>query len=251
MPRLADQQAQPYHAQVASLALGVPSPGQFAGRLCVDVGVEIGCIERQHVRGQLEAGDGGPRDGHLRLLQLLVAHLLGDAMKGLAGERAARQTRHARQTRVEKLAQLALGSGCAGALNRHGHRQLAYRGAAFGAHRAACPIDLADQVQLLGHPNQRADITDTARAHGLGRTQIHHWRWIDRPEHDLPCDAAPALGVPHGLRRDAVAAAFDLSLENVHSFMYHLQARESSENSRRYATLRLVVGPGQHRDLRR
>ncbi|UUZ69068.1 hypothetical protein LP416_04805 [Polaromonas sp. P2-4] len=110
-PVSADQDAKPDDTQVASLALGVAAPGQLAGRLRVDVGIEVRRVEREHVGGQLEAGHRSLRDGHLGLLQLLIAYLLRDAMKGLAGERRARQTRQARQTRVKKLASSHLGPG--------------------------------------------------------------------------------------------------------------------------------------------
>src|SRR6202008_3840784 len=209
-------QAQPDYAQIPSLALGVSPSSQLAGRLRVDGGIEVRRIERKHIGGESEAGDSCIRDGPLRLLQLLVAHLLRDAMEGLARERRAGQARQPRQTRIEKLPQFALGSRCTGALDRHGHRQLAHRWAAFGANPAAGPIDLPNQVQLFGDPDQRPDVTHAARAHRLGRTQIRDSRWIGRSQHDLACNAAAALRIPHGLRRDAVAMAVDYSFEDVH-----------------------------------
>src|SRR6202166_3455444 len=140
MPRLADQDAKPYHPEVLSLALGVSTPGQFAWRLRVDVRIEVRRVEREHVRGKLEPGNGSFRDRYLRLLQLMLGHLLRDAMKPLPAERGSRQTRQARQTRIQKFPQLALGSGRARPLNRHCHSQLAYRWAALRANLSACPI---------------------------------------------------------------------------------------------------------------
>ncbi|TCG03841.1 hypothetical protein BZM27_45395 [Paraburkholderia steynii] len=88
--------AQPDDAQVPSLALGVSPSSQLAGRLRVDVGIEVRRIERKHVGRELEAGDRCIRDGHLRLLQLLIGHLLRDAMKRLARKGGAGQARQAR-----------------------------------------------------------------------------------------------------------------------------------------------------------
>src|SRR5215204_644249 len=116
MTRLADQQSKSNHAQIASLALGVSSPRQIAGGPCINVGVEVRGVEREHVCRQLETADGSLRNGHLRLLQLLIGHLLCDTVKGLPGERSARQTRQPGQATVEKLTQFALGPRCTSAL---------------------------------------------------------------------------------------------------------------------------------------
>ena len=83
MPRLADQDAQPHHAQILALALGVSALGELTRRQGGDVGVEVRGVEREHVRRQLEPGDGRLRDRHLRLLQFALGNLLGDAMKRL------------------------------------------------------------------------------------------------------------------------------------------------------------------------
>jgi hypothetical protein len=48
-----------------------------------------------------------------------------------------------------------LGSGRAGPLNGHRNGQLAGRGAAFGARFAARPVDVPNQIELLGNPDQR------------------------------------------------------------------------------------------------
>src|SRR5882762_3608123 len=190
MPRLADQDAKPYHPEVLSLALGVSTPGQLARRLRVDVRIEVRRVEREHVRGKLEPGNGSFRDHYLRLLQLMLGNLLRDAMKGLPAERGSRQTRQARQTRIQKFPQLALGSGRARPLNRHCHSQLAHRWAALRAPaharsmcatRSSCS---ATQINAPTSPTPRVPTVCVARRSAKGggsagpRTT---WRATERP----------------------------------------------------------------------
>ena len=87
MPRLADQHAKPDYAQIASLALGVPTPSQLARGQRGDMGIEVCRIECKHVRGQIEPSNRRLRDRHLRLLQLALGNLLRHAMKSLPAER--------------------------------------------------------------------------------------------------------------------------------------------------------------------
>lgn len=191
---------------------------------------------------------GRPRSGvtiwPLRF-QLLIAELLRDAMKGLAGEGSAGSARQARQARIEKLAQVTLGSRCAGAFNRHGDGQLAPRWAIFGANPAASPIDLPDQVQLFGHPGQRPDVAHRTRAYRLGRTQIREPRRIVRSQQDLACHGAAALGIPHGLRRNAVAMTIDLSFEDVHVLSCSIFKSRNQAKFNVYAVFRRGVTPKQ------
>jgi hypothetical protein len=96
MSRLAHQGRQSHHPQIAALALGVAALGQFSGGGGRDVGVEVGRVERQHVRRQREAPDGRAGDLDLRLLQLLLGDLGGQPVERLPGEGRGRQARYPR-----------------------------------------------------------------------------------------------------------------------------------------------------------
>ena len=101
MPRLAHQQAQPDHPQIAALALGVPTTGELPRGQRGDMRIEVRGVEREHVRAEIEAGNGRLRDRHLRPLQIALGDLLRHAMERLPAERRARQTRQARHARVQ------------------------------------------------------------------------------------------------------------------------------------------------------
>jgi len=180
------------------------------------MGIEVRRVEREHVRREFEARDGRFSDGNLRLLQLFIRHLLRNTMEGLSGERRAWQARYTRQTAVKKFPQFTLGARCAGALDCHRDRYLAHRRTVLGANPAACPVDLADQVELLGNPGQCPDVADRARPHRLGRAQIRKTRRLGWPKHDLARDRSATPGVPHRLGRYTVTMTVYFSLEYVH-----------------------------------
>src|SRR3990170_3787646 len=216
MSGLADQKAQPDHTQIASLALGVSTAGELARSLRGDVGVEVRRVESKHVRSEIEPGHRRLRDSDLRLLQIVISDLLRYAMKRLPAKGRARQTRQACHTRVKKLCQIALRSRLARPLDSYRHRQLAHRWALLGTKIAASTVDVGNQIQLLGDPDQCPDIAELARAHGMRGTQIRDGRRRGRPEHNLACDRAASDGVPHRLGCVAVAMAVDFSLKYMH-----------------------------------
>ena len=125
MARLADQHSKPNYTQIAPFAFGMPATRQLAWRHCRDVGVEVRWIERKHAGRKLEPGYSRFRNRYLRLLYLLIADLLGHPMINLAAECRRRQTRQARHAPIQKLRQVALGSGQARALDGDRHGQLA------------------------------------------------------------------------------------------------------------------------------
>ena len=90
MPRLTNQSRQSHHAQIASFALGVAAARQFSWCGGRHVRIKIGCVERQHIRRQLEVPDNRAGDLHLRFLQLLIVDLCGQPVKRLPGERRGR-----------------------------------------------------------------------------------------------------------------------------------------------------------------
>ena len=47
------------------------------------------------------------------------------------------------------------------------------------------PVDVPDQVQLLGHPQQRADVPDSTRADGPRLTQVRLGRWVSGAQYRL------------------------------------------------------------------
>ena len=180
------------------------------------MGVKIGRVEREYIGRKLKPRHGRLRDRHLGLLQLKLADLLSDPMKGLPRESRTRQARHARQTGIKKLSEITFGSWRACPLNGHSHHQLAHRRTILGTDPGAGSINVRDQIELFGHPDQRADITQCARAHRARGTQVGQRRRSDRPQHDLARDRATRHGVPHRLRRDAVPTSADFSFEYVH-----------------------------------
>jgi hypothetical protein len=181
-----------------------------------DVRVEVGGIERQHIRRKLEPPHRRPREGHLRRLQLLLGHLLRQPVKRLPAERLIRQAREPRDAAAKKVSQVALRPGPACALDRHGQHHLPHRRPLLGPKAAAGAIDVLDEVQLLGDPHQRADVPHRAGADGLRRLQVRHPRRIRRPQDGLPRHGPPGLGIPNGLGSHAIAAAANLTLEKMH-----------------------------------
>lgn len=144
------------------LALGVTALRQLAWGHRGDVRIEVRGVERKHVRREFEARHGRLGDRHLRLFELAVADLLGHAMKCLASERRSRQTRDARQARIEELCQVTLGAGRASPLDRHRDCEFANRRAVLGTDAPAGSVDLRHQVELLGDPGQCTDVAQAA-----------------------------------------------------------------------------------------
>jgi len=119
---------------------------------------------------------------------------------------------------IQKLRQIPLRAGRARPLDGYRHCQLADRRAAFSAKVAARPVDVSDQIELLGNPDQRADIPNCLRAYRSRSGQIRDRRGGCRAKHGLPRNGTAPGRVPHRLGGDAVAPAIDLSLEDMHIF---------------------------------
>jgi hypothetical protein len=149
---------------------------------------------------------------------MLIVDLPSHPMIGLAREYRSRQTRQARYGLIQKLGQVPLGSGRARPLDGHRHGQLADRWAAFGAKVAAGPVDVPYQIELLGNPDQRADIPNCLRPHRSRGTQIRHRSRCRRAKHRLARNGTATDRVPDRLGRDAVAAAIHDPFEYMHIF---------------------------------
>src|SRR5258708_702077 len=124
MSCLTHQSRQSHYPQIASLAFGMPAPGQLAWCGSRDVRVEIGRVERQHVRRQLEMLDGGASDLDLRILQLFIRDLRGQSVKRLAGKRGRWEAGYPRYDRFHKGGQMAFGRRRTGTLDCHGQHHL-------------------------------------------------------------------------------------------------------------------------------
>src|SRR6266568_1115977 len=72
-------------------------------------------------------------------------------------------------------------------------------GPCLGAAVAARAIDVTDDIKLLGHPQQRADIPDRARADGPRVTEVRLERRVDRTQNHLARDRAALCGIPDRL----------------------------------------------------
>ena len=152
MPRFADQRRQPYHAQVASLALRVPAPRPVSGSGGGDVCVKVGSVERQHIGRQLKPPYHRSCNLDLSPLQLLITDPCRLPVKRLPGECGGRQAGDAWQARFEKSCQMAFGRRRTGTLYRHGEDHFAYRRPPRGYPRRTRLIDEPDQIELLGNP---------------------------------------------------------------------------------------------------
>src|SRR5450631_1501771 len=183
-----------------------------------NVSVEIRGIERQHVGRKLEPGHGRVGNRDLCLLQLLISDLPGHPMIGLSAECRRRQTRQARHSAIQKLRQVPLRSGRARSLDGYRHGQLADRRAASGAKVAARPVDVPYQIELLGNPDQRADISNCLCPYRSRGTQIRDRRRCCRAQHNLARNGTATDWVPDRLGRDTVAEAIHISFEDMHIF---------------------------------
>jgi hypothetical protein len=121
---------------------------------------------------------------------------------------------------------MTLGSGRTGPLNRHGNNHLTDCRTILGSLLTTCPINESDQIQLLGNPNQSANITDPLGADGANQTQIREGRRIGRPQNGLSGERTLTTGIPDGLGCDPVPLATHHSLKYVHFF--HLAISERS-----------------------
>ena len=216
MPGLADQQAQPHHTQITTFALGMTALGQLARRDGGNVRVEIGRVEGQHIRRESESRNGRLGNRHLCLFQSLLVNLLGYPMKRLTAEGRARQTRQARHAGIQKVAQVTFGSRRAGSLNGHRDSQLANGRTVFRPKVAAGPINMRNEFQLLGDPDQSPDVADGPRPNGARGGQVRDWRTYGGPQHDLAGDRTPADRVPNRLGGDSVAATVNLTFKDMH-----------------------------------
>ena len=81
---------------------------------------------------------------------------------------------------------------------------------------SARPVDMPDQIQLLGDPDQGSHVADGARVHRAGGAQIRDGWGCRRPQHDLACDRTTAGGVPNRLGRDPVTTTVDLTFKYMH-----------------------------------
>ena len=78
------------------------------------------------------------------------------------------------------------------------------------------PVNVPDQVDLLGDPHQRSDIADGAYADGTGLAQVRRGHRVSRAKHSLPRHRPTPRRIPHRLRGNAIPPATHLSLEDVH-----------------------------------
>lgn len=76
------------------------------------------------------------------------------------GDTTTRQARYPRQARIQKVSQVALGARQTRPLDGDGDRQLAHRRVALGANISAGPVNVPDQIQLLGDPGQCPHIAE-------------------------------------------------------------------------------------------
>jgi hypothetical protein len=98
---------------------------------------------------------------------------LRHAVERLARERGSAQTRHERETLIQKLREISLRTWGANPLQRDGKHHLADGRSVLGAVVAAGTIDVADEIELLGHPQQCTDVPDRSRADGPRITKVY------------------------------------------------------------------------------
>jgi hypothetical protein len=113
---------------------------------------------------------------------------------------------------------MALGPRRTSPLNSHGDDHLTDRRTIFGSLLTTCPINESDQIQLLGNPNQRSNITDPLGADSANQAQIRDGRRIGRAQNGLSRERTLPAGIPHRLGCDAVSPATHFPLKDVHFF---------------------------------
>jgi hypothetical protein len=170
------------------------------------VSIEIGGIKSQHIGRQLKALDRRAGDRDLGLLQIDIGDLSGQSMKSLARECRRRQTRHARQTALQKTMQMTLGGGPAGPLEGHPEHHFPNRRPAPRSWQAARLVDEFDQVELLGEPDQGANITNPLPADDPRRSQVGYRGRVGGAQHGLSGEWPLLTGVPERLGRDPVTS---------------------------------------------
>ena len=104
-------------------------------------------------------------------------------------------------------------------LHRYGKHHLSDAGASSRRLQPTCLIDESDQVQLLGDPHQRSDITDPLCPYRSSRSQIDHWWRIRRAQHGLPREWSLPNRIPHRLGGDPVPTPSYLALKHIYSFI--------------------------------
>ena len=110
---------------------------------------------------------------------------------------------------------------------------------------------MRDQIQLLGHPDQRADIADRARAHRLRGAQIRQ-RWRPQPAPARPgVRRSDPLRIPHRLSSDPVAMAVDFSFEDVHLLSCSIFKAKNQAKSSISAVFRLGEASEMSQGVRR
>jgi hypothetical protein len=113
---------------------------------------------------------------------------------------------------------MALRTGRTSPLNRDGNDHLADCRTILGSLLTTRPINESDQIQLLGNPNQSANITDPLPADRAHQTQICDRWWIGRTQNGLSRERTLPAGIPYGLGCDAVSPATHLPLKYIHFF---------------------------------
>src|ERR1035441_2323711 len=82
----------------------------------------------------------------------------------------------------------------------------------------ASTVDVPYQIELLGNPDQRADISNCLRPYRSRGTQIRDRRRCCRAQHNLARNGTATDWVPDRLGRDTVAEAIHISFEDMHIF---------------------------------
>jgi hypothetical protein len=101
-------------------------------------------------------------------------------------------------------------------LQRHREHHLANARSVLGAVVTARAIDVSDQIELLGHPQQCADITDRTRADRPRVTEVRLERRVHGTQDHLARDRAALRRIPDRLGRHPVPVPAHLTLEEVH-----------------------------------
>src|SRR5690349_6635689 len=137
-------------------------------------------------------------------------------MKRLACERRSAQARYEGKTLLEKPRKVSLRAGGAHPLQCHGQYHLADRRPILGAVVAASTIDMPDEIELLGDPQQRADVAHRTRTDRPRVSQVRLVRWVHGAKNDLSRYRASLRRIPDRLGGHAVLVAAHLALEEVH-----------------------------------
>jgi hypothetical protein len=80
-------------------------------------------------------------------------------------------------------------------------------------------IDELDQVQLLGDPNQRTDVSNPSRPNRSRQCQVGYWRRIGWTQHCLAREGPLLGGIPQRLRSHPITPTAHLAFKYIHSFI--------------------------------